>query len=121
MAAPQVVSDGCPYCGGRMRVTEMACGHCDVAVRAAFPMTRLSRVPVEHQRFIEMFILCGGNLKELAQQVGVSYPTIRSRLDRVIEVLRAEIAKSRAAGKPAHPVDGSGDDPDDVARMMKDI
>ena len=81
----QPLNNECPYCGTAMAVTEMACGHCHVAVRADFPMLRVAGLPVEHQRFIEMFVLAGGNLKEIAEQVGVSYPTIRSRLDKVIE------------------------------------
>src|SRR5205823_15056670 len=66
------------YCGSGMAVTQMSCAHCRVSVNAAFPMSRLGSLPVEHQRFIEMFMLAGGNLKEIAEHVGVSYPTIRS-------------------------------------------
>ena len=100
----------------------MACDECGVGVEADFPSTRLATLPVEHQRFIEMFVLAGGNLKLIAEQTGVSYPTVRSRLDKVIGVLRDEIAK-------AHPVkgsilDGMGPDQpgsDDAARMIKRI
>ena|SRR5688572_25189633 len=89
------VTHDCPYCGSGMAVSRMSCDHCKVSVEAVFPMSRLASLPVEHQRFIEMFVLSGGNLKEIAEQVGVSYPTIRSRLDKVIESLRGEIAKTR--------------------------
>ena len=57
-------------------------------------------LPSEHQRFIEIFILAGGNLKQMAEQAGVSYPTVRSRLDKVIEALRQEIA--RTGRSPRH-------------------
>src|ERR1700742_204088 len=89
------VSNECPYCGTAMTVTQMACEPCRVSIDAQFPMSRLASLPVEHQRFIEMFILSGGNLKEIAEQVGVSYPTIRSRLDKVIDALRGEIGKTQ--------------------------
>src|SRR5215203_4910923 len=89
------VNQDCPYCGSAMIVSRMSCDHCKVSIDALFPMSRLATLPVEHQRFIEMFVLSGGNLKEIAEQVGVSYPTIRSRLDKVIESLRAEIGKTR--------------------------
>ena len=89
------IGSDCPYCGGTMTVSQMSCDHCKLAITAAFPMSRLGGLPVEHQRFIEMFVLAGGNLKEIAEQVGVSYPTIRSRLDKVIDLLRGEIAKTR--------------------------
>ena len=119
MSDPKPVSDACPYCDRMMRVVQMACKHCKVTVGAEFPMSRIGRLPVEHQRFVEMFVLCGGNLKELAQQVGVSYPTIRLRLDRVIEALRGEIAKSR----PVHgtALDALDEDSTGAARLIKDI
>lgn len=92
---PQPVRQDCPYCGTAMAVTRMSCGQCHVAIEAVFPMSRMAGLPVEHQRFIEMFVLAGGNLKEIAEQVGVSYPTVRSRLDKVIESLRTEIGKTQ--------------------------
>lgn len=72
----------------------MSCSCCDVSIRAEFPESRLSSLPTEHQRFIEMFVLAGGNLKEIAQLTGVSYPTVRSRLNKIIETLRDEIGKT---------------------------
>src|SRR5205823_4414114 len=95
MAEVQPVTQDCPFCGSAMAVTRMVCGKCALSIEADFPMSRLGGLPVEHQRFIEMFVLAGGNLKEIAEQVGVSYPTIRSRLDKVIEALRGEISKTR--------------------------
>src|SRR5215216_3956904 len=95
MSEPRPIGHDCPYCASPMAITRMTCGSCRVSVDADFPMSRLATLPVEHQRFIEMFLLSGGNLKEIAEQVGVSYPTIRSRLDKVIETLRGEIAKTR--------------------------
>ncbi len=95
MPNERLINQDCPYCGAGMVVSRMTCGHCNVSIDAPFPMSRLGSLPVEHQRFIEMFVLSGGNLKEIAEQVGVSYPTIRSRLDKVIDVLRGEISKTR--------------------------
>ena len=116
------VTQECPYCGDPMAVTRMACGHCGVAVDAAFPMSRLASLPVEHQRFIEMFVLAGGNLKEIAEQVGVSYPTIRSRLDKVIDALRAEIGKTRRVqGNVLDAVDPGKTNAEAAARLIKGI
>src|SRR5689334_23907370 len=112
----------CPYCGGPMAVTRMSCTHCKVAIDAAFPMSRLASLPVEHQRFIEMFVLAGGNLKEIAEQVGVSYPTIRSRLDKVIDALRAEIGKTRRVqGNVLDAVEPGKTNAEAAARLIKGI
>src|SRR4051812_15400216 len=113
-----------------MAVAKMVCARCQIAVEAAFPMSRLASLPVEHQRFIEMFVLAGGNLKEVAEHVGVSYPTLRSRLDKVIEALRVEIGKTRPVkGNPLDALDPgpSSKDPnrpqaaDAAARLIKNI
>ena len=72
----------------------MTCDHCSVAIEAEFPRTRLGQLPLEHQRFIEIFILASGSLKEIAAQTGVSYPTVRARLDRIIADLRQRIEES---------------------------
>ena len=82
-----MLTNQCPYCQSLMEVTRMACPGCQCAIEGPFATTRLGRLPSEHQRFIEIFLLAGGNLKEIAQHAGVSYPTVRSRLDKVIDAL----------------------------------
>src|ERR1700754_744525 len=116
------VGNECPYCAGVMAVTQMSCEGCHVSISAAFPMSRLAGLPVEHQRFIEMFVLASGNLKEIAEQVGVSYPTIRSRLDKVIESLRQEIGKTqRIKGNVLDAVEPNKASSEVAARLIKGI
>ena len=116
------LTNECPYCTAPMSITRMSCARCHVAIEAEFPMSRLGRLPVEHQRFIEMFVLAGGSLTEIAEQVGVSYPTIRSRLDKVIESLRAEIGKTqRLKGTVLDAVDAAKPSAQDAARLIKGI
>ena len=94
-----------------------------------FADARLGTLPTEHQRFIEMFVLAGGNLRLMAQQTGVSYPTVRSRLDKVIAELRDAIASTGAGGAGAGGrtsgsiLDGMGDQtpPEAAARLIKRI
>ena len=76
----------------------MGCSKCNVQIEGAFPASRLGALPTEHQRFIELFVMAGGSLKEIAEQTGVSYPTVRSRLDKVMAALSEELARS-AGGK----------------------
>ena len=122
MEANRPVSNECPYCGTAMAMAQMTCEPCGVSITAAFPMSRLASLPVEHQRFIEMFVLSSGNLKEIAEQVGVSYPTIRSRLDKVIELLRAEIAKTqRVRGNLLDAVEPGKTNAEDAAKLIKRI
>ncbi|MFO0840662.1 MAG: DUF2089 domain-containing protein [Phycisphaerae bacterium] len=121
MAARPVGND-CPYCQKAMAVTQMGCFHCGVRIEGAFPMPRLGNLPIEHQRFIEMFVLAGGSLKEIAAQTGVSYPTVRSRLDKVIDALRAEIGRTgQVRGSILDAVEQGRMAADEAARLIKNI
>ena len=116
------VSNDCPYCGAPMAVTHMTCGGCRVSIHADFPMSRIAGLPVEHQRFIEMFLLAGGNLKLIAEQAGVSYPTVRSRLDKVIDALRQQIAATKEVrGTILDAVSEGKVAADEAARIIKSV
>ncbi len=105
-----------------MTVAKMVCHGCGVGIEGPFAMARLGNLPVEHQRFIEMFVLASGSLKEIAEQTGVSYPTVRSRLDKVIEALRTEIGKKRRIKGTVLDAAGEGKmTPQDAARLIKAI
>ena len=49
----------------------------------------LTNLENEDLNFIKNFVLASGSLKEIAQQYSVSYPTVRLRLDRLIQKIRA--------------------------------
>ena len=105
-----------------MTVSRMSCQGCGISIESAFPTPRLANLPIEHQRFIEIFVLAGGNLKQIAEQAGVSYPTVRSRLDKVIESLRQEIAATQEVHGTI--LDAVGEDkhaPDEAARIIKSV
>ena len=116
------ISNLCPYCQGPMTVSRMTCHACSSSIEAAFPSPRLANLPVEHQRFIEIFVLAGGSLKQVAEQAGVSYPTVRSRLDKVIESLRTEIARTQVVrGTILDAVSDGKIASDEAARIIKSV
>lgn len=116
------VTNICPYCQHAMAVSRMTCHACSIAVEAAFPSPRLANLPSEHQRFIEIFVLAGGNLKQIAEQAGVSYPTVRSRLDKVIESLRQEIGRTQEVkGTILDAVHTDREQPHEAARIIKAV
>jgi hypothetical protein len=103
-----------------MSVRSMTCDGCGVSVEASFPTPRLANLPMEHQRFIEIFVLASGNLKQIAEQAGVSYPTVRSRLDKVIDSLRQEISRTGdVRGKVDDAIHQGKLDADEAARIIK--
>lgn len=80
----------CSFCGESMRVTKLTCGECGLSHEGELPTPRLYRLAPEEQRFVELFVLASGSLKQMAEVLGVSYPTVRSRLDRLIAKLQEE-------------------------------
>ena len=78
----------CPSCDANLSVSRLFCSNCSTAVEGTFTLPVFLSLPPEEQQLCLDFILTGGNLKELAAQYGVSYPTIRNRIDASIEMLK---------------------------------
>jgi len=87
------VHNQCSYCGSSMRITKLTCGDCGLSHGGDFYTPRLYRLDAEEQQFVELFVLASGSLKQMADLLGVSYPTVRNRLDRLIGRLK-ELKKS---------------------------
>lgn len=80
----------CPACGQDMRVCLLRCPACRTEVQGEFPLSRFDQLSSEHLSFLETFIRCRGNLKDVGAAVGISYPTARNRLDSLIEAVGYE-------------------------------
>jgi hypothetical protein len=95
--------DSCPSCSGPLEIRELYCPDCDVQIRGHFaPAERspFARLNDEQDAFLRLFVLSRGNLSDVERSLGVSYPTVRSKLDDLI----AAIAESdEDAIQPAPP------------------
>jgi len=78
----------CQNCRSPLTVTRLKCASCDLSLEGRFGTPRLSRLRPEEQRLIEAFVLAGGNLKSLAEELDLSYPTVRKRIDSLISALK---------------------------------
>ncbi len=80
----------CPLCGGEITVTRLYCPDCDTTIEGHFISGPFSKLTLEQLRFVETFIRCEGKLTRMQEELGLSYPTIRSRLHEVIRALGYE-------------------------------
>ena len=81
----------CPACGSaEFNVERIRCTECGTAVEGSFRTTKLGSLPMEHQEFIEVFVQCRGNIKDVERVLGISYPTVRGKLDRAVQALGYE-------------------------------
>lgn len=76
------LTQGRPIVVERVRLTEK-----DVAIEGSFELPQLARLNLEDQVFIIAFVRSHGSIKEMEQVFGVSYPTIKARLNRIAESL----------------------------------
>lgn len=104
----------CPSCGQTLRARRFVCAKCGTAVEGNFSLPVLVRLSPEEQEFVQHFIRCSGALKEMARVYGVSYPTVRNRLDALIRRVEAlekeQVAPENIGGsRDGDNVEGSCD------------
>ena len=66
----------------------LRCEQCETEVEGLYPLPALASLSADDQEFVQEFIKASGSLKEMARILGVSYPTVRNRLDEVIQKLK---------------------------------
>jgi hypothetical protein len=91
----------CPFCGGAIDVTAFACRDCDAAVEGRFVPNKLAALDAAQAEFVLAFVKNRGNIKELERELGVSYPTVRARLDDVIRALGFKVGEDAAVAEEA--------------------
>ena len=80
MAHPTVLRH-CPVCGDELTVTRLQCGNCETAIEGRFRMSRFGRLSSDQLAFVEVFLKNRGIIKDVEAELGISYPTVRARLD----------------------------------------
>ena len=85
---------GRPFAVERVRLTDSG-----VEIEGAFELPQLAQLSAEDQVFVTAFVRCHGSIKEMERIFGVSYPTIKARLNRITQMLdfvETDPAPSRA-------------------------
>lgn len=114
----------CPICSQSLHVVRLECEACGTSLEGSFGLGRFHALLPDQLEFLETFIRCRGSFKDVERELGISYPTVRSRLDAVIRALgfasqaepdrdserRKEILRELAEGRIA---------PDDAAALLE--
>lgn len=77
----------CPVCNSELTVARLKCDSCDTVIENNFRLSKFDYLSEEELFFTETFLRCRGNIKEVEKELGISYPTVRSKLDAVIKKL----------------------------------
>lgn len=89
----------CPVCNGELTVARLTCGSCDTVIENRFRLSKFDYLSDEELQFTETFLRCRGNIKEVEKELGISYPTVRSKLDAVIQALGYDTGTDERAAK----------------------
>jgi hypothetical protein len=100
---PHDVISTCPVCAGELAVTRLHCRSCGTTLEGEFSVGRFGRLTKEQLVLLESFLRSRGNLRDMERELGISYPTVRGRVEALV----------RALG--FGPRDGSEEPDDDAA------
>jgi hypothetical protein len=84
---PHDVIATCPVCASDLAVTRLHCGTCGTSLEGEFSVGRFGRLSREQLALLESFLRSRGNLREMERELGLSYPTVRSRVDGLVRAL----------------------------------
>ncbi|GIL15424.1 MAG: hypothetical protein BroJett039_05970 [Chloroflexota bacterium] len=91
----------CPACSGFLTITEIQCSNCHLKMQGEFKPGLFSSLSDDQLTFVRAFLRVRGNLSEMEKVLGVSYPTIRNKLDEINQTLdRADQAPAVVESNP---------------------
>ena len=74
----------CPYCHGKLKITALQCPSCDIEIKKDFEISPFDQLADEEYQFLLLFLERRGNLKEVQEEMKISYPTAKKKLDDVL-------------------------------------
>jgi hypothetical protein len=121
----------CPICAAELAVTRLHCRECGTTLEGDFNVGRFARLGRDQFSLLESFLRARGNLKDMERELGISYPTVRARVDALVRALG--LAGGPAESEPgpdtdttvplggAMPAPGAAASAEDVAAARRDI
>ena len=84
---PHDVISTCPVCAGELAVTRLHCRSCGTTLEGEFSVGRFGRLTKEQLVLLESFLRSRGNLRDMERELGISYPTVRGRVEALVRAL----------------------------------
>ena len=84
---PHDVIATCPVCSGELAVTRLRCSDCGTTIEGEFAVSRFSRLSKDQHAILQSFLRSRGNLRDMERELGISYPTVRARVEALVRAL----------------------------------
>ena len=123
---PHDVISTCPVCSGELAVTRLHCGSCGTTLEGDFSVGRFGRLSRDQLALLESFLRSRGNLRDMERELGISYPTVRSRVEQLVRSLgygprgddEATEEAASAGDGPAGPAGSAGSSRKDILERL---
>jgi len=125
---PHDVISTCPVCSSELAVTRLHCSSCGTTLEGDFSVGRFGRLSREQLTILESFLRSRGNLRDMERELGISYPTVRARVEALVRALGFGPRDEAEAGGAAAPdavttdrVAGAAATADEIQAGRRDI
>jgi hypothetical protein len=81
----------CPSCNRPFKVTRLSCPTCNVSMEGPVELPALAQLSPEDEAFVMAFVRHHGSIKKMESLFGISYPTVKNRLNAIAAVLDKSI------------------------------
>jgi len=88
----------CPVCNSKLKIAKLKCSKCGTVIENDFEFSKFEYLEPEQLNFMEVFLKCRGNIKDVEKELGISYPTVRAKLDDVVSALGYTVVKKPLIG-----------------------
>ena len=106
----------CPVCAHELAVTRLRCGECGTTIEGEFGVGRFGRLTRDQVVVLESFLRSRGNLRDMERELGISYPTVRARVEALVRALGFG-----PRDEPDAPAAATATITDDIAAGRRDI
>lgn len=115
------VITNCPVCSKTLKITKLQCTHCNTTIENEFELSKLASLSRDQLHFVEVFLTCRGNIKEVEKELGISYPTVRGKLSDIISSLGYVQKKNEVDEKKVVTMLENGEiTPEEAIKLLKD-
>jgi len=82
-----IMPSRCPVCSQSLEITKLTCPGCNTEISGKFAPCKYCALDEKMQKFLDTFLQCRGNIKEVERALSISYPTVKGLLDELLRQL----------------------------------
>ena len=115
--------NNCPVCSSNMKATRLSCNTCGTVIENDFSLSKFDRLEADQLAFVEIFLKNRGSIKDVEKEMGISYPTVKGKLNDVIKALGYNVESEERTGNSKSVIDEleSGEiTPEEALKKLKE-